>query len=571
MADTELKQKKKKQKRKYKKHLSIRLAVGMVLVLLLVQLVALGFNSGYILFSSMSEDLDQYAHVSYFIEHSVDSGILLDAVHQGEMTREFRVMMDSLLGGYDVYWEDIDEFLIFVSDKEHGCRAVIDLGNDDEEYFQFLDPLPGVTEESLKTCVNLAHEKGKRIEGGDVYPTIENEVQELADNVFGNTRPTQIAMFGYEDDPCGEQVYYLTMLDLVGSIEAPLHSIALVAQVTLVSTLILFLLLVLLSYRRVVSPLKKIRRSAVGFIDQTKTVENPEDWAYQPTKIRSRDEIQELSDTVENMAQEIRRSVEEILAATKESERVGVELQLAAGIQNSMLPRTFPAFPDRSDFDIYASMKPAREVGGDFYSYRLLDDDHLFLVIADVSGKGIPASLFMMASILVLDSFAREGFSPAEILSRANNRINEMNERNMFVTAWIGILDLTTGVIKAANAGHEYPAVYTPGQGFTLLYDKHGFVLGEFKDMKYTDYEITLEKGGGVFVYTDGVPEANNEKEEMFGTDRMVETLNIKPDADPKEIIERMTSSILDFTGETEQFDDTTMLYIKWKGPEEDS
>ena len=543
----------------------------MVLVLLLVQLVALGYNSAYIFLSSMDEDLKGYAHISYFIENSVDSGILLDSVHRGEMTDEFTDMVNLLIGGYDAFWDDIDEFLIFVDDDEHGSRAVIDLGNDDEDYFSFLEPLPNVTDEKLESCVNLAYENGKSIDGGDVYPTMDEEVQRLAEAVFGNLRLSQLAMFGYEDDPSGEKVYYLTIIDLLASIQTPLVSIALIGQVTLVSTIALFLLLVLLFYRRVVSPLKKIKSSAVGFIDQTRTIENPEEWNYQPTKIKSKDEIQELSDTVEDMAQEIRRSVGQILAATKESERVGVELQLAAGIQNSMLPGTFPAFPDRSDFDIYASMKPAREVGGDFYNYLLLDDEHLFLVIADVSGKGIPASLFMMASILILNSFAREGLSPAEILSKANNRIQEMNERNMFVTAWIGILDLTTGVITAANAGHEYPAVYSPGQGFTLHHDKHGFVLGEFMNMKYTDYEIALKRGGGVFVYTDGVPEANNEKEEMFGTDRMIETLNSAPEGSPMEIIDQMASGIKAFTGETEQFDDTTMLCIKWKGPKEDN
>ena len=569
MADTEKKQR--KGKKKYKKHLSVRLAIGMVLVLLLVQLVALGYNSAYIFLSSMDEDLKGYAHISYFIENSVDSGILLDSVHRGEMTDEFTDMVNLLIGGYDAFWDDIDEFLIFVDDDEHGSRAVIDLGNDDEDYFSFLEPLPNVTDEKLESCVNLAYENGKSIDGGDVYPTMDEEVQRLAEAVFGNLRLSQLAMFGYEDDPSGEKVYYLTIIDLLASIQTPLVSIALIGQVTLVSTIALFLLLVLLFYRRVVSPLKKIKSSAVGFIDQTRTIENPEEWNYQPTKIKSKDEIQELSDTVEDMAQEIRRSVGQILAATKESERVGVELQLAAGIQNSMLPGTFPAFPDRSDFDIYASMKPAREVGGDFYNYLLLDDEHLFLVIADVSGKGIPASLFMMASILILNSFAREGLSPAEILSKANNRIQEMNERNMFVTAWIGILDLTTGVITAANAGHEYPAVYSPGQGFTLHHDKHGFVLGEFMNMKYTDYEIALKRGGGVFVYTDGVPEANNEKEEMFGTDRMIETLNSAPEGSPMEIIDQMASGIKAFTGETEQFDDTTMLCIKWKGPKEDN
>jgi len=247
--------------------------------------------------------------------------------------------------------------------------------------------------------------------------------------------------------------------------------------------------------------------------------------------------------------------------------RIGAELSLATNIQTSMLPHIFPAFPMRSEFDIFASMDPAKEVGGDFYDYFLIDDDHLGMVIADVSGKGVPAALFMMASKIILQSVAMMGYSPAEILQRTNDAVCSNNEAEMFVTVWLGILELSTGRLTAANAGHEFPAIRQPGGAFELYRDKHGFVIGGMEGVRYRQYEIRLEPGSKLFVYTDGVAEATSAEKELYGTERMLDALNADPDAAPQQILQNVRASVDAFVKEAEQFDDLTMLCVEYKGP----
>jgi sigma-B regulation protein RsbU (phosphoserine phosphatase) len=230
-----------------------------------------------------------------------------------------------------------------------------------------------------------------------------------------------------------------------------------------------------------------------------------------------------------------------------------------------MLPSTFPAFPDRREFDIYASMDPAKEVGGDFYDFFLVDEDHLCLLIADVSGKGIPAALFMMASMIILANNAMMGKSPAQILADTNGAICANDREEMFVTVWLGILELSTGKLTAANAGHEYPALQKAGGRFELLKDKHGFVIGGMAGARYKEYELQLEPGDKLFVYTDGVPEATDAANELFGTERMLAALNEDPAAAPEQILEQVRRAVDGFVKDAEQFDDLTMLCIEYR------
>ena len=241
---------------------------------------------------------------------------------------------------------------------------------------------------------------------------------------------------------------------------------------------------------------------------------------------------------------------------------------MANQIQTSMLPHIFPAFPNRHEFDIYASMNPAREVGGDFYDFFLIDDDHLCMVIADVSGKGVPAALFMMISKAILQNCAKLGKSPAQILESTNATLCSGNQVEMFVTTWVGILEISTGKITAANAGHEYPALSQRGP-FTLFKDKHGFVVGGMEEAKYREYELYLKPGDRLFLYTDGVPEATDSENRMFGTERMLEALNREWEAAPQTILSNVTKAVNAFVNDAEQFDDLTMLCLEYKGPQQ--
>ena len=278
------------------------------------------------------------------------------------------------------------------------------------------------------------------------------------------------------------------------------------------------------------------------------------------------DETQTLAEAFASLTQRMKDYIRENEAITAEKERIGTELSVATRIQAAMLPSIFPPFPGRSDFDIYASMDPAREVGGDFYDFFLIDEDHLCLVIADVSGKGVPAALFMMASKIILQSCAMLGNSPAEILRLTNEAICSNNEAEMFITAWVGILELSTGKLTAANAGHEYPVLKRAGGGFELLRDKHGLVLGGLAGQTYAQYELQLEKGAKLFLYTDGVPEANTASGEMFSLKRLLGALNAAADGTPEQILRGVRGALDEFVKDAEQFDDITMLCAEYKG-----
>ncbi len=285
---------------------------------------------------------------------------------------------------------------------------------------------------------------------------------------------------------------------------------------------------------------------------------------------RTGDEIEVLAESFAGLSHKTLEYVEQVRQATAEKERIGTELQMANRIQESMLPHVFPPFPDRTEFDIYATMDPAREVGGDFYDFFMIDRDHLCLVMADVSGKGVPAALFMMISKTILQSCALLGQSAGAILAKTNEALCSNNQVEMFVTVWLGILEISTGRMSCANAGHEYPAVFSEQctKEFSLLKDKHGFVIGGMAGVRYKEYEFRMNPGDKLFVYTDGVPEATNSAEEMFGTERMIQVLNEHPESTPKELLTTVKQSVDSFVGDADQFDDLTMLCLEYRGPE---
>ena len=266
------------------------------------------------------------------------------------------------------------------------------------------------------------------------------------------------------------------------------------------------------------------------------------------------------------MAAHYVRAVRERQALALEKERTRAELALAGRIQVSALPKDYP---DRPEFDLAASMFPAKGVGGDFYDFFMIDEDHLGLVIADVSGKGVPAALFMMVSSALIRHSSTGEYSPAKILHAANEQICARNPEEMFVTVWLGILEISTGKLTAANAGHEYPMLKKAGKQFEMLKDRHGLVIGAMSSARYRDYELQLEPGEKLLVYTDGVAEAVNSSMEQFGTERILETLRRTGDESPKEIVAAMNRAVKEFGGDEPQFDDVTMLCVEYKGVRE--
>ena len=322
----------------------------------------------------------------------------------------------------------------------------------------------------------------------------------------------------------------------------------------------LALVCLLLIRNAVLDPMRMIQKN----IRQYKDTKDSIAIAKNLEKLNTGNELELLAEDVAALVKEIDQYLEHIERITSERERIETELNLAGRIQASMLPRVFP---EREDFEVYASMEPAREVGGDFYDFFLADENRLCLMIADVSGKGVPAALFMMASRITLSHHIRMGKSPAQILADTNEAICSNNPEEMFVTVWLGILDLTTGILTASNAGHEYPMLKREDGVYGLYRDKHGFVLGGETGMTYTEYEIEMKAGSALFLYTDGLAEAVDPEHSMFTAGRIIEVLNREPDAPAKTVVENMRKALAAYVNGADPFDDCTMMCLKYKGP----
>ena len=307
-----------------------------------------------------------------------------------------------------------------------------------------------------------------------------------------------------------------------------------------------------------VKPMHKVAKEAERFARENSRGVKLED-------ISRIQDISNLGKSIDKMEEDMLNYIDNLANVTKEKERIGTELTIATAIQENSIPNRFQAFPNRKDFDIYASMTPAKEVGGDFYNFFLVDDDHLALVIADVSGKGIPAALFMMVTNILISDRTKMGGTPGEILTFVNEGICEHNEVGMFVTIWLGIIELSTGKITASNAGHDYPFIYHKGESFAIDKRKHGVAIGAFSGVKYEDYEIKLNPGDKIFLYTDGVTEATNSDKVLFGFKRTVDALNEFKECSPKEILGGMHKRVDEFVGEAPQFDDLTMVSFELK------
>ncbi|MBQ6494340.1 MAG: PP2C family protein-serine/threonine phosphatase [Erysipelotrichaceae bacterium] len=318
---------------------------------------------------------------------------------------------------------------------------------------------------------------------------------------------------------------------------------------------------------RVIDPLKRLEETSVSFVESSRTAEHPNDLRIIDQNIKTGDEMESLSDSMMKMFADMKRYMSDLVTVTKEKERIGAELNVATNIQADMLPRIFPAFPEREEFEIYASMNPAKEVGGDFYDFFMLDDNHIGLVMADVSGKGIPAALFMVISKTLIKNRAMMGGGPAEILGFVNEQLCEGNAAEMFVTVWFAIIDVQTGKGMAANAGHEHPVLRHKDGAYELIEYRHSLAVAAFDGAVFKEHEFQLEPGDTIFVYTDGVPEATNANGELYGTERMLKALNNNLDLNVNQLLPAVRKDVDEFVGEAPQFDDLTMMGFYYKGP----
>ncbi|MBQ1311856.1 MAG: SpoIIE family protein phosphatase [Blautia sp.] len=482
------------------------------------------------------------------------------------------IMDEELIGvaGIDITLENINEYIIS-SATEHGFLFVVNekgqvlLSPEENGVFQAevsdqAEDLRTIGNEALAQLIDTALERETglsvvSIDGRDYYmagapmPTIGWALMSVVEKEYTEL-PEKMLLAEYERTNQAASARFRS-----DSSRGTRISVVIIILIIIVGTIA-----ALVAARHIVKPIEVMTQNIIESSQTGKMFEMKKVY-------RTDDEIEVLAEAFLDLSTKTRKYIKDITRITREKERVSTELQMANRIQNSMIPNVFPPFPGRSEFDIYASMTPAREVGGDFYDFFLIDQNHLCMVMADVSGKGIPAALFMMISKVILQSCAMLGKGAGEILVKTNQAICSSNQVDMFVTVWTGILEISTGKITAANAGHEYPAILRDGR-FSLIRDKHGLVIGGMQGIKYREYTITLEPGDKLFLYTDGIPEASDSDYKMFGTQKMLDALNQDTKAAPKQILANVKAAVEDFVQGAEQFDDMTMLCLEYKGPD---
>ncbi|MEG1780602.1 MAG: SpoIIE family protein phosphatase [Clostridium sp.] len=326
-------------------------------------------------------------------------------------------------------------------------------------------------------------------------------------------------------------------------------------------TLLMVILLLAGTRKKLITPINRLASAASDFVRRQEQADSVREVLELPG-LDTEDELGHLYRSIRKMESDIYTYIDDLTSVTAEKERIGAELDVAKHIQASMLPSIFPAFPERPELDIYATMTPAKEVGGDFYDFFLIDDDHLAMVMADVSGKGVPAALFMVITKTLVKNVAQAGLSPKSVLEKVNKQLCVGNDAEMFVTVWLGILEISTGKVICSNSGHEYPVIKRANCDYELLKDKHGFVLAGMERSRYTEYELLLQPGDRIFLYTDGVPEATNASNKLYGTDRMMDTLNRNKECDCKQLLSAIKEDVDVFVGQAPQFDDITMLCL---------
>ena len=513
------------------------------------------------------------------IYEELDRSITGAALHMADQ----EVMADLAKRSVEVYESIEDPMTLYNTDRETYLSYFSDIQNS-EEYQKLRAEINEMRRSTASTCITyVVLFPGQNI-GLYVFDASDYNVLDCGELFVADTSGyaenpgmefksfiTQSMTYGLvrtDGVPCctnpAEGIYSYLLSDI--PISAVIRrSNAFILQNSIVATILGTIIMIgvtILLKKRFTDPLKEISNRALAFAEK-RTDAAGNTHFFDDLDGGQIKEMRDLSDSLRTMESEMNEYIRNLEKMTAEKTRMHAELELAESIQTNMLPNIFPAFPERDEFDIYATMDAAKEVGGDFYDFFLIDDDHLAMVIADVSGKGVPAALFMMMSKILVKNYTMTEPDPAEVLAKVNNTICQNNTDDMFVTIWLGILTISTGKVVAANAGHEYPILQKAGKPFELIKDKHGFVVGAYGGSKYTNYEFELHTGDMLFVYTDGLAEATNADNEMFGIDRILEVLNRTENGDVQEYFIEMGIEVNAFMQDAPQFDDLTMLGIK--------
>ena len=522
-----------------------------VIVLLLAAFAIVASVVGILKFSDAFDA--EYSNTTYHIADTAASLVNGDHIEEylaGEQTEEYARTRRIL----NAYCNRMNVSLVYV------------IKVDQSDYESFVSVFNAVD-----NSVDNSHYEEWEL--GHPRETTNDEYREAYREIYENESPFEII---YRLNPGQGLRPHITMIVPIDNdegkvsallcVQRPISELAsvILSFVTYIIIASLVLVLIIAQFvvrflrKWVVKPIRVISNEATRFARENTKGEDLGD-------VSKFEEIYNLSRSIDKMETDMVNYIDNLTTVTAERERIGTELNFAKQIQFSSLPTKFPAFPDREEFDVYAYMKPAKEVGGDFYNFVLVDDDHLAVWIGDVSDKGVPAALFMMSINIMINIRTSMGGTPAEIMAFVNDNICEHNGENMFITIWLGILEISTGRLTFVNAGHEDIAVYHKGGEFELYKTKHNIAVGIQSGMVYKDFEMQLGKGDRIFIYTDGVPEATDPYNMLFTTDRMINALNERKDGSPQEFLEIVYTRVKEFVGDRTQFDDLTMVGLELK------
>ena len=436
--------------------------------------------------------------------------------------------------GFERFQRDIDEFVVGVTRNRHvgegGCIIIADEG------WNIVSDRNGNEGQNLNVT-------GVRI---DTAVSAPGEV--FTANVYGESCYCMYKM---------QEGY--TIVAVMPQSEAALSRNVAVGVTTAMQIAVfaaLFIMIYVLVKKLVVNNILKINGSLAAITDgKLDTV----------VDVRSHEEFAALSDDINSTVDTLKRYISDAEA------RIDAELAFAKAIQHSALPSVFPPFPNHKEFEIWASMDTAREVGGDFYDFYFVDEEHLAFLIADVSGKGIPAAMFMMTAKTLLKSYAESGMSVSEVLTQANNKLCEGNDAGMFVTVWMGYLNIKTGEVTYANAGHNPPLVRRADGSVEYVKSRPGLVLAGMEGIRYRANTVQLAQGDILYLYTDGVTEATDLNNTLYGENRLEAVLKSEPTADVQSVCRKVKADVDAFAGDAPQFDDITMLTLQYNLPEEET
>lgn len=513
----------------------------------------------------------------------------------------YRTYANTMDEHYQKMTLDLAETAIAMLDSEKIQQYAETLEKDEyyNDQLEILRKLVEANDEALYIYINVPPNGGSFVEGDPIYdimdtdPEVAFPEEEVAyldiaagDDVvyiseteeYGWLCTAVVWMYDETGDTYAFMNVDISMNDVMADRMDFLRVVLFAILLAMVAACVI---LVLLVNRFVVNPINQVARAALQYVSDRRTSEGrsastgvrristgedgEEHSAISKLNIRTGDEIQALSEAIKTMELEINEYIQDLTTVTAEKERIGAELNVATQIQADMLPRIFPAFPEREEFDVYATMNPAKEVGGDFYDFFLVDDDHLAVVIADVSGKGVPAALFMVIAKTLIKNHAQNQEAPGTVFTQTNEQLCEGNDAGLFVTGWMGVLEISTGKFVYVNAGHNPPLLKRAGGTFEWLKSRPGFVLAGMEGVRYRENTLQLEPGDRLYLYTDGVTEATNSHEELFGDERLQNALNEYMDLPVEQFLPKIKECIDAFVGDADQFDDITMLALDYQ------